>query len=119
PRKAKRPVKMVMSREEVFKASGPTSGATVRVKMGATNDGKFVAGFAELKYQAGAFQGSPVQPGVMCAYAPYDIANVKVIGYDVVSNRPKVAADRAPGAPIAEVAVERGVDESAQTLGLG
>src|SRR5207237_1039204 len=81
-RKAKRPVKMVMSREEVFKASGPTSGATVKVKMGATKDGKFVAGFAELKYQAGAFQGSPVQPGVMCAYAPYDIENVKVIGYD-------------------------------------
>src|SRR5262249_43795570 len=38
-RKAKRPVKMVMSREEVFKASGPTSGAVVRVKMGATKDG--------------------------------------------------------------------------------
>src|SRR6266404_529585 len=56
-RKAKRPVKMVMSREEVFKASGPTSGATVRVKMGATKGGKFVAGFAKLKYQAGAFQG--------------------------------------------------------------
>ena len=34
-RKAKRPVKMVMSREEVFKASGPTSGAVVKVKMGA------------------------------------------------------------------------------------
>ena len=96
-RKAKRPVKMVMSREEVFKASGPTSGAVVRVKMGATKDGKFVAGYAELKYQAGAFQGSPVQPGVFCAYAPYDIENVKVIGYDVVSNRPKVAAYRAPG----------------------
>src|SRR2546426_88697 len=115
-RKAKRPVKMVMSREEVFKASGPTSGATVRVKMGATNDGKFVAGFAELKYQAGAFQGSPVQPGVMCAYAPYDIENVKVIGYDVVSNRPKVAAYRAPGAPISEFAVESVVDEIAKKL---
>src|SRR6202008_1864936 len=77
-KKAKRPVKMVMSREEVFKASGPTSGATVKVKMGATKDGKFVAGFAELKYQAGAFQGSPVQPGTMCAYAPYDIEHVHV-----------------------------------------
>ena len=117
-RKAKRPVKMVMSREEVFKASGPTSGATVQVKMGATKDGKFVAGFAELKYQAGAFQGSPVQPGVMCAYAPYDIENVKVIGYDVVSNRPKVAAYRAPGAPISEFAVESVVDEIAKKLGL-
>src|SRR5205809_2466013 len=117
-RKAKRPVKMVMSREEVFKSSGPTSGATVRVKMGATKEGKFVAGFAELKYQAGAFQGSPVQPGVMCAYAPYDMENVKVIGYDVVSNRPKVAAYRAPGAPISEYAVESVVDEIAKKLGL-
>src|SRR6266481_2314858 len=63
-----------------------------KVKLGATKDGRFTAGFAELKYQAGAFQGSPVQPGVMCAFAPYDIENVKVIGYDVVSNRPKVAA---------------------------
>src|SRR3989449_2709841 len=117
-RKAKRPVKMAMSREEVFKSSGPTSGAVVKVKMGATKDGKFVAGFAELKSQAGAFQGSPVQPGVMCAYAPYDIENVKVIGYDVVSNRPKVAAYRAPGAPISEFAVESVVDEIAKKLGL-
>jgi CO/xanthine dehydrogenase Mo-binding subunit len=115
-KKAKRPVKMVMSREEVFKSSGPTSGANVRVKLGATKDGKFVAAFAELKYQAGAFQGSPVQPGVMCAFAPYDIDNVKVIGYDVVSNRPKVAAYRAPGAPIAEFAVESVVDEVAKKL---
>src|SRR5512144_2755310 len=115
-KKAKRPVKMVMSREEVFKASGPTSGAPVRVKMGATKDGKFVAAFAELKYQAGAFQGSPVQPGTMCAYAPYDIENVHVIGYDVVSNRPKVAAYRAPGAPISEFAVESVVDEIAKKL---
>jgi CO/xanthine dehydrogenase Mo-binding subunit len=115
-KKAKRPVKLVMSREEVFKASGPTSGARVRVKLGATRGGKFTAAFAELKYQAGAFQGSPVQPGTMCAFAPYDIEHVKVIGYDVVSNRPKVAAYRAPGAPISEFAVESVVDEIAKKL---
>ena len=107
---------MGMSREDVFKSSGPTSGANIKVKMGATKDGTFVAGFAELKYQAGAFPGSSVQPGVMCAYAPYDIENVKVIGYDVVSNRPKVAACRAPGAPISEFAVESVVDEIAKKL---
>src|SRR5262249_11534351 len=115
-KKAKRPVKLVMSREEVFRATGPTSGAHVHVKLGATKSGQFVAAFAELKYQAGAFQGSPVQPGVMCAFAPYDIENVKVIGYDVVSNRPKVAAYRAPGAPISEFAVESVVDEMAKKL---
>ena len=41
--KAGRPVRMVMSREEVFRASGPTSGAAITVKIGATKDGQIVA----------------------------------------------------------------------------
>ncbi len=114
--KSHRPVKMVMSREEVFRASGPTSGANIWVKIGAKKDGRIVAGEAILKYQAGCFQGSPVQPGCMCAFAPYDLENVKVVGYDVLSNRPKVAAYRAPGGPISEYAVESVVDELAATL---
>ncbi|MGE3917457.1 MAG: xanthine dehydrogenase family protein molybdopterin-binding subunit [Hyphomicrobiaceae bacterium] len=116
--KSRRPVKMVMSREEVFKASGPTSGAHIWVKMGVKKDGTITAGEAVLKYQAGCFQGSPVQPGCMCAFAPYDLANVKVVGYDVLSNRPKVAAYRAPGGPISEYAVESVVDEIAEKLGI-
>ena len=117
-KKARKPVKMVMNREEVFRASGPTSGANVWVKIGAKKNGKIVAGEAILKYQAGAFQGSPVQPGCMCAFAPYDLENVKVVGFDVVTNRPKVAAYRAPGGPISEYAVESVVDEIAEKLGL-
>ena len=117
-RKAGQPVKMVMSRTEVFQATGPTSGARMWVKIGATRDGRIVAGEALLKYQAGAFQGSPVQPGCMCAFAPYDLENVKVVGFDVVVNRPKVAAYRAPGGPISEFAVESVIDEIAQRLGL-
>ena len=117
-KKSGRPVKMVMTREEVLKASGPTSGAHLRVKMGAKKDGSIVAAEADLIFQAGAFQGSPVQPAAMCAFAPYDLANVKLVGYDVVSNRPKVAAYRAPGGPIAEFAVESVVDELAGKLGL-
>jgi CO/xanthine dehydrogenase Mo-binding subunit len=116
--KARRPVKMVMSREEVFRATGPTSGAVVRVKIGAKKNGVITAAEAELKYMAGAFPGSPVQPGAMCAFAPYDLANVKSYGYDVVVNRPKVAAYRAPGGPIAEFAVESVIDEIAHTIGL-
>ncbi len=117
-RKAGRPVRVVMTREEVFRASGPTSGAANWVKIGITKDGSITAGEAVLKYQAGAFPGSPVQPGCMCAFAPYDIENVKVKGYDVVTNRPKVAAYRAPGAPIAEHAVESVLDEIAKKLGM-
>ena len=117
-RKAHHPVKMVMSREEVFRATGPTSGANVSVKVGVTRDGRITAAEAVLKYQAGAFQGGPVQPGAMSAFAPYDLANVKVVGYDVVTNRPKVAAYRAPGAPISEFAVECVMDELAKKLGM-
>ena len=115
-RKAGHPVKLVMTREEVFRATGPTSGAHVWVKVGVTNDGRLTAGEALLKYEAGAFPGGPVQPGAMCAFAPYDMEHVKVIGYDVVLNRPKVAAYRAPGAPIAEYAVECVIDEIAKKL---
>ncbi|MCK6453285.1 MAG: xanthine dehydrogenase family protein molybdopterin-binding subunit [Alphaproteobacteria bacterium] len=116
--KAGRPVKMVMSREEVFRASGPTSGGHVQVKLGATRDGRIVAADVTVALQAGAFPGSPVGPSCMCSLACYDIENIRVVGFDVVSNRPKVAAYRAPGAPISAWAVESTVDLVALELGM-
>ncbi len=117
-KKAGRPVKMQMTREEVFRASGPTSGATIEVKLGAKKDGTIVAAQEILKYQAGGFPGSPIGPGCMCGFAMYDLPNVDVVGYDVVSNRPKVAAYRAPGAPISSFAVESAMDDLARKLGM-
>ena len=117
-KKAGAPVRVVMSRDEVFKASGPTSGSSMWVKIGVTRDGKIVAGDAVLKYQAGAFPGSPVMNGCMCAFAPYDLQNARTVGYDVVSNRPKVAAYRAPGSPIVAFAVESVLDALAQKIGM-
>ena len=40
------------------------------------------------------------------------------IGYDVVTNRPKVAAYRAPGAPMSSFAVESAMDDLARKLGM-
>ncbi len=117
-RKAGRPVKFVMSREEVFRASGPTSGTHIRVKMGATRDGKLTAAEAVLYYEAGAFKGSPVGAAMMTVFAPYKLANVRIEGWDVVLNKPKVAAYRAPGAPMAALVVETVMDELAEKLGL-
>lgn len=117
-RKTGRPVKMVMTREEVFRATGPTPGGNVRVKIGATRDGRITAAEAVLNFQAGAFPGSPVNQASMCAFTRYDIANVHVTGHDVTVNRPKVAAYRAPGAPIAIFGVECVIDELAQRLGI-
>jgi CO/xanthine dehydrogenase Mo-binding subunit len=88
-RKTGRAVKIVMTREEVFRATGPTSGGVIEVKLGAKYDGTIIAADLVLKFQAGAFPGSPVQPGCMCAFAMYDLQNVNIVGYDVVSNRPK------------------------------
>ena len=115
-RKSGRPVKIVMNRQEVFRATGPTSGSSSTVRIGATKDGKITALTATMRLQAGAFPGSPIRGAIGCPVAPYDLANVHVIGYDVVSNRPKVAAYRAPGGPIGSFAVESVLDELAIAL---
>jgi len=112
------PVKMVMSRDEVFRATGPTSGGVIEVKLGARPDGTIIAADVTLKFQAGAFPGSPVGAACMTAIACYDIPNFSVVGWDVVTNSPKVAAYRAPGAPIAAFGVESAMDELARKLGM-
>ena len=117
-KKAHRPVKMVMSRADVFRASGPTSSTSITMKIGVTKDGRITAGEGTFKYQGGAFPGSPVSYGSVCGFAPYDTPNVKLLCYDVVVNRPKAAAYRAPGAPMASYAVESVLDELAQKIGM-
>ena len=115
-RKTGRPVKMVMSRDEVMRASGPTSGSVSKVRIGAKKDGTIVAGEGTYWLQAGCFPGSPIRGAAGCAFGPYDIANAYTKGYDVVSNRSKVAAYRAPGAPIGAYAIECVLDELAEKL---
>src|ERR1700691_551846 len=99
-KKTGRPVKVTMSRDEVFKATGPTSGASMTVKIGVKKDGTITAAEGTFRFQAGAFPGSPVMNGCLCAFAPYEIENPPKTGYGVVCNRPKSAAYRAPGSPI-------------------
>jgi xanthine dehydrogenase molybdenum-binding subunit len=117
-RKAGRPVKITMSRAEVLEATGPTSGSYMKVKMGATRDGRMVAAQAYLAFEAGAYPGSPIGGAAACMFSPYDIPNLVIDGYDVVDNKPKTAAYRAPGAPIGAFAAETLVDELAEKLGL-
>jgi CO/xanthine dehydrogenase Mo-binding subunit len=117
-RRAGRPVKLVMTREEVFRATGPTSAARVRVKLGARKDGSFVAAEVVMYFEAGAFPGSPVGSACMCALSSYRLDHFLIDGYDVVTTKPRVAAYRAPGAPIAAFGVEQVVDELAVRLGV-
>ena len=117
-RKANRPVKLVMSREDVFRASGPTSSTSVDVKIGAAKNGRITAATAHLRYQDGAFPGIWGMLGAMTSFACYDLENVQSVGYDVLVNRPKVAAYRAPSAPMAAFGVESTVDLLAKELGM-
>ncbi len=117
-RKTGLPVKMVMTRAEVLRATGPTSGSWMKVKMGATKDGRLNAAKVWLAFEAGAFPGSPVGAGAMCCIAPYDIPNFQIDGFDVVVNRPKTAAYRAPGATNAAFATETVIDELAEKCGM-
>ena len=116
-RQAGAPVKILMSRTEVFEGSGPAPGSWMRVKMGANRAGKITAAEIELAFEAGAYPGSPVMQGATCAFACYDLPNGSVAGYDVVVNKPKTAAYRAPGSPQAAFGVEQVVDELCQRLG--
>lgn len=112
------PVRAVMTRREVFVGSGPTSGSWIRVKMGATRDGRICAAQAELCYEAGAYPGSPVGSGGNTIFGPYDVPNAQIDCYDVVVNRPKISSYRAPGATQASFAGESVVDELAERLGI-
>ncbi len=117
-RKSGHPVKVQMNRKEVFEATGPTSGTKIKVKLGATKEGKLVAAEASLIYEAGAFPGSPVSPGAQCMMAQYDVPNAYLEAFDVVINRPKSAAYRAPGAPASAFAMETAIDELCEKLGM-
>ena len=117
-RKSGRPVKIVMDRDEVFKATGPTVSSLTDVKIGMTRDGRITAAHAMLRYSGGAFPCATIEFGAMSAFAAYDLDAVQTEGINVMTNRPREAAYRAPGAPMAIYAVESVVDELCQELGL-
>ena len=113
-----RPVKLVMSRSEVLRATGPTASASMDVTLGMKSDGTLTAARAEFRMQGGAFPGAPVDMALFCCFAPYHIPAIHHLGYDVLANRPKCAAYRAPGSPMGAFAVESLIDEMARELGL-
>ncbi len=117
-KKAGRPVKITMSRRDVFEGTGPTPGSHIKVKMGATRDGRITAAQAALLYEAGAFPGAMAGAAAMCIFTAYDIPDLAIDGYDVAVNKPSTAPYRAPGATNATFASESVVDELAEKLGI-
>ena len=118
-KKSGRPVKMAMTRDEVFRGSGPGAATRSTVKIGASKDGTITAMEAHLYYESGAVpRSAPVGPGCMTLFTSYDVANQYVEGFDVVVNKPKVGSYRAPGAPQSTYACEMVINELADELGI-
>ena len=115
-RKAGRPVKMVMSREEVFRATGPGGATHSELEIGARRDGTITAARVRMVFEAGGFPGSPAAAAAMTVLAPYDIPHHRIEALDVVCNKPRTTAYRAPGAPQAAFAMESALDELAEKL---
>ena len=117
-KKSGQPVKMTMTRSEILEASGPTSGGHVKLKVGVTNDGKITAAQAYYAFEGGAYPGAPISGAAAAIFAPYVIENVRIDAFDVMTNKPKTEAYRAPGAPIVCYASESIMDELASEIGM-
>lgn len=112
------PVKITMTRAEVLEASGPTSGGHLKVKVGVTNGGKITTAQAYYAFEGGAYPGAPLSGAAAAMFSPYVIDNVRIDAFDVMTNKPKTEAYRAPGAPIVCYAAESMMDEISSEIGM-
>ena len=117
-KKSQCPVKIAMRRDEVFRATGPSSGTFIKLKFGVKRDGTLTAAHLHMAYEAGAYAGGPLFLGIMSATSRYNIPNIHIDGFDVIVNKPTMRPYRAPGAPQALFAVEQMIDELAHELGM-
>ncbi len=114
-----RPVKMVMSREELLAGgSGPAAAARIDVTVGADQDGKLTAIDGQYVFDTGGIPGTPTTLLMQASAACYQCPNLRLDGYDVMTNKPRTEAYRGPGGIQAAFAVEQAMDEVALKLNL-
>jgi len=120
-KKAKRPVKITYTREEVFYAHRGRPITIVELKMGLTRDGRISAVAARVVQDGGAYCGyGPVTvlySGALLG-AIYDISNVRYDGYRVLTNKPACGAMRGHGTVNVRFAFEAMLDALAHDAGL-
>jgi CO/xanthine dehydrogenase Mo-binding subunit len=116
--KCGRPVKIVMSREEVMIGTGPAAAARIAVRVGADGDGRLTAIDGRYHIDTGGIPGTATTLLMQASAAPYQCENLRLEGFDVVTNKPRTEAYRGPGGIQAVFAVEQAIDALAQKLHL-
>ncbi|HUE75808.1 MAG TPA: xanthine dehydrogenase family protein molybdopterin-binding subunit, partial [Chloroflexota bacterium] len=117
-RKAKRPVKYVMSRQEELIGATPAPYTVIDVKLGAKKDGTMTALEGRVVMDTGAFPGAPMSIATILVGGSYKFPNLALQGYEVLTNKASVGAYRAPGAPNVAFGIEGAVDLLAKKLNL-
>lgn len=115
------PVKIVYSREEVFKAARHGQPLIVQIKTGVAKDGTILGQEIQTINDSGAYHGSGVVIIFLAwgfAMAPYRIPSMKYEGYSVYTNNLVRAPQRGHGAPKMRFAVESQFDMIAEELGI-
>ena len=116
-----RPVKVLYDREESLRFHPKRHATVIRVKTGATKDGKLVAVEAELYGDSGAYAslGEKVMTRATThATGPYSVENAKIDCFAMYTNNAPCGAFRGFGVTQSAFAVENNMDLLAQKLGM-
>ena len=120
-RKAKAPVKITYTREEVFWAHRGRPRTIIDLKTGIKNDGRITCVKARVVQDGGAYCSYGVvtilYSGALLG-ALYDIPNIQYDGYRVLTNKPACGAMRGHGTVNVRFAFESQLDELAAKIGM-
>jgi CO/xanthine dehydrogenase Mo-binding subunit len=117
--KCGRPVKIVLTREEVLQGgSGPAAAAEIDIAVGADRDGRLTAIKGTYHLDAGGLPGLGPSLVMQASAALYQCPNLDLQGFDIVTNKPRTEAYRAPCGIQAAFAMEQDMDALSQKLGL-
>jgi CO/xanthine dehydrogenase Mo-binding subunit len=114
----RRPISVVMTRTEEFLSTTPAPPAVIELKIGSRRDGTLTALEGRAVFDAGAYAGAPLGIALLLMGSYYQVPNVELRGYEVLTHKPGNGAYRAPGAVQGTFAIESVMDELARTTGI-
>jgi CO/xanthine dehydrogenase Mo-binding subunit len=115
---SRRPVRLVLTRQDDFLLSNPGPECEIYLKTGARRDGTLTALQARIIFDSGAEPGAPASITAILLGGYYKVENLDIESLEVLTNKPPNGAYRAPGAPQATFAIESQMNIMAEELGL-
>ena len=117
-RRLNRPLRLVLTRQQVFAVAHGSPAASFELEVGARRDGTLTGLRARFHYDNGATAGW--HAGISSSFlgGTYRWPAFEITGFEVSTNKTPVEAYRAPGAPQTYFALESAIDELAQKLGM-